>query len=95
MQHDCNRHTYLVNHVAFRVPMLILVVAIDLNELLQNSRAAPRAPDSKPGRIVEVTEDSPFVLVVTVLRPEDSRTDGAGEVLYVELLAQSSDVGPS
>lgn len=40
------------------MPMLVLVVAVDLDELLENRSATACAANRKPCGVVEVTEDA-------------------------------------
>lgn len=72
--------------------MLILIVPVDLDELLENCCSATRASDGESRRIVEMTEDPPVMLVIAILRSEDSWTNGAGEMFDVELAAECCDV---
>lgn len=53
-----------MNHVTFGVPVLILAVAEDLNELLENGSMATVAPLGKLRGVVEVTVHFALVLVV-------------------------------
>lgn len=60
--------TDLVDHVTLWMPTLVFHIAIDLDELLQDSTVAPGTFCRKPGRIMVVAVDICFVLVVRVLR---------------------------
>lgn len=84
-----------MNHVAFWVPMLVLIVAIDLDKLLEDRSVTSCAADSESGGIMEVAEDFAIVFVVTILRSKNSWTRRAREMLYVELGSQGSDVTAS
>lgn len=75
--------------------MLVGVVAIDLDELLEDGGFAAGAFDGKACAVVEVTEDVSVVLVVAILRPKNGRADGASEVFNVELSAECCDVAAS
>lgn len=73
----------LVDHVAFRVPVLVLAIAVDFDKLLENGSLAAIAALGKLGGVVVVAVDAALVLVVAVGGAEDGGTDGAGEVLDV------------
>lgn len=53
-----------MNHVTFGVPVLILAVAEDLNELFENGSMAAMAALRKLRGVVEVTIHLALVLVV-------------------------------
>jgi hypothetical protein len=72
--------------------MFILIIAINLDELLENSRLTSCAPNGKPSRVVKVAKDSLIMFIVAVLWSKDSWTDGAGKVLDVKFLAQCGNV---
>lgn len=76
---------HLVNHVAFRVPVLVHVVAIDLYELLEYGGLAAGTFHGKAGRVVEVAVDSAGVFVVRVLGAKYGGTDGARKMFDVKL----------
>ena len=63
--------------------MLVLTIPEYLDELFQYGSLTAVAPLSKLRRVVEMTIDIAFVLVVAVLGAENSRTHGASEVLNV------------
>lgn len=73
----------LVNHVALRVPMLVLAVTENLNELFQNGGLAPVTALSEFCGIMEMAVYAAVVLIIAVLRPKHGRTNGACEVLDV------------
>ena len=56
----------LVDHVAFWVPMLVLPVAEDFDELLQDRCLAAVAALSELGRVVVVAVDAALVFIVAV-----------------------------
>ena len=87
--------TYLVDHVAFRVPALVALVPLDLDELLQDGRIASGAFRRPSGRVVIMTKHVALVLVIAILRPEQCRTDAASKVLDVVLLIAGGDVRPA
>lgn len=70
-----------MDHVAFRMPMLINTVPVDLDKLLENSGPTSRTLDGEPRRIMEVAINGAVVLVIRILRTEYGRTNGAREVL--------------
>ncbi len=72
--------------------MLVGVVAIDLDELLEDGGLASCTLDGEASAVVEVAKDVAVVLVVAVLRAKDGGADRAGKVLDVELLAKRRDV---
>ena len=73
--------------------MLILSISQDLNKLLEDSSMTSITPLSKLCRVVIMTVDLIFVLIVAVLRPKDRGTNRASEVLDMIFPFQSSDVG--
>ena len=72
-----------VDHVALGVPMLILTIAKDLNELFQDGGVTAIASLGEFGGVVVVAVYIALVLVVAVLCAEHCRTDRAGKVLDV------------
>ena len=74
-----------MDHVALRVPVLVLAVAVDLDELLENGRLAAVAALRELGRVVVVAVDVAPVLVVAVLGAKGRRAHGTGEVIDVVL----------
>ena len=84
-----------VNHVTFRMPVLVDAVTKDFDKLLQNRGLTAVASLRELGRIVVMAVDAAFVFVVRVLRPEDCRTNGAGEMLNVVFPLERSDVRPA
>ena len=52
------------------MPCLLAHVSVDLNELLKDGRVASGAAVSKAGRVVEVTVNAIFVLIIRVLWTE-------------------------
>jgi len=57
-----------MDHITFWVPTFVAAIAIDLDELLEDRASAPNALCSKPGGIMEMAIDIPFVFIVRVLR---------------------------
>ena len=76
---------HLVDHVTLRVPTLVPVVPVDLDELLEDGARAAGALGRESGGVVEVAVDVSVVLVVRVLRAEERGAHRAREVLDVEL----------
>lgn len=72
--------------------MLVDIVPIDLDELLQDSSLTTSALDCEACRVVEMAVYLTAVLVIRVLGTKDCGTDGAGEVLDMELHVECSDV---
>lgn len=81
-----------VDHVAFRVPMLVLSIPKDLDELLENGCLASVTPLRKSCRVVIVTVYISLVLIVAILCTEHCWTDGARKVLNVILALEGCDV---
>lgn len=69
--------------------MLVLTVAHDLDELLENGCLTTIASLCEFEGEMIVTIYTTIVLVVRILGTEDGRTDRASEVLDVKLLVQS------
>jgi len=65
------------------MPMLVLSISEDLDELLQNRCLTAVTPLGKFGGVVVVTVDAALVFVVTVRGAENGRTHGTGKVLNV------------
>lgn len=57
------------------MPMLVLSIAVDLDELLEDGGLAAIAALSKLGRVVVVAVNAAFVFVVAVGRAEDCGAD--------------------
>lgn len=85
----------LVDHVAFRVPVLVGTISEKLDKLLQDGSLAAVAPLGKLRGIVIVTIDLPVVFVVAVLCTKDRRANRAGKMLNVIFSIQGGDVGPA
>ena len=75
------------------MPVLILPIAKDFHKLFEDCCSAAVAPLGILCRIVVMTVHLSFMLVVAVLCAEDSRTDGAGEMLYMVLSIKRGNVG--
>ena len=67
------------------MPMLVLSIAENFDELLQDRRLATIAPLCKLGRIVIVAVHTALVLVVAVRSPKNRGTDRTCEMLDVVL----------
>lgn len=55
------------------MPMLILSIAEDFDELFENRSVTPMTSLSKLGRIMEVTIDLALVFVIRILGSKDCR----------------------
>lgn len=73
--------------------MLVLSVTKDLDKLLKYCRLTSVAFLCKLSGVVVVTIDLPIVLIVAVLGPKDSRTEGAREMVNMIFPFQGRDVG--
>lgn len=74
------------------MPVLILSIAINLDELLENGSLTSVAALSKLSRVVIVAVNLLFVLVITVLSAENGRTHRAREVVDMIFVVKRSDV---
>jgi hypothetical protein len=83
-----------MDHVAFWMPVLVLAVAKDLDELFENGGLTPTAALGELGGVVVVAVNVAIVLVIAILGAEDGRTQGAGKVVNVILALEGRDVGP-
>jgi hypothetical protein len=81
-----------VDHIALRVPMLVLTVTIDLDKLLQDRGPATGTFDGITKRVVVMTIDFPLVLIVRVLRTKDSWANRTSEMLNMILAVKRSDI---
>ena len=61
-------HTYLVDHVTFRMPALITHIPINLHELLQNRSAAANASDRTTRRVMVMAIYVVVVLIIRIFR---------------------------
>ena len=77
--------TYLIDHVAFRMPTLVPHVPVDLHKLFEDCAVAACALGRISCGVVEMAVNVPFVLIVRVLRAEERGAHRAREVLDVEL----------
>lgn len=84
-----------MNHIAFGVPVLVLAVAIYLDELLEDGSLATIAALSEAGGVVVVAVDVGIMLVIAVLGAENSIAHGTRKVIDVVFSIQSSNVGAS
>jgi hypothetical protein len=74
------------------MPVLVLAVPKDLDKLLEDSSVAAITSLCKMRRVVVVAVDLSVMLVVTILRTKNCRTDRAGKVFNVILPIDSRDV---
>ena len=72
---------HLIDHIALRMPTFVPVVPIDLHELLENGTVTSRTFRGKTSGVVELTIDVDFMLVMRVLRTEDSSANGTRKML--------------
>lgn len=63
-----------MNHVALGMPMLVLAISEDFDELLKDGCLAAIASLSELCRIMVMAINLSIVLIITVLRPKDRRT---------------------
>ena len=75
------------------MPVLVLAISKDLDKLLEDGRLAAIASLRELCRVVVVAVHIAVVLVVTVLRAKDGRTEGTSEMVHVVLPIQRRDVG--
>ena len=73
--------------------MLVLAIAEDFHELLQDCRVAAVASLGELGRVVEVTVDLAFVFIVGILCTKDRGTDRTSKMLDVVLAVESGNIG--
>lgn len=74
------------------MPVLILTVPKDFNELLEDCCLTSVASLSKPSRVMVMTIHLPLVLVVAVLSSKNRGTYGAREVFNMVFPFQCSDI---
>jgi hypothetical protein len=79
------RPTNLVDHVTFRMPALVAVVPVDLDELLEDRTRAAGALGREAGGIMVVAINVTLVLVIRVLRPEERVAERTRKMFDVEL----------
>ena len=77
------------------MPVLVLTVAVDLDELLQDRGSTSSTLCSVAERVVVVTVNHAVVLVVRVLGTKDRWADRACEVLNMIFVVECRDVGAS
>lgn len=74
-----------MDEVTLGVEGAVALVAVDLDELLEDSGIAADALDGESSRVVPVTKDSAVVLIVRILGTKESRTNRTSEMLDVVL----------
>lgn len=72
--------------------MLILPIAEDFDELLEDRRVAAIASLSELRRVMEMAVHLCLVLIIAVLGAKDCRADGAREMFNVVFAVQRGDV---
>lgn len=85
----------LVYHVALGMPMLILPVSKDLDELLENGSLTASTPLCELRGVMVMAVHFPFVFVVAILCAKDCWAHGASEVLDVVFSFKGGNVGAS
>ncbi len=86
---------YLVNHMAFRVPLFELVVLWHFDEILENCRLATAALLGEEERVVRLAVNLALFLVVLIVLLKHGRTNGTLEMLEVIFLVEGGDVRPT
>lgn len=81
-----------MNHVTLWVPVLILTIAINLNELLENGSLTSIAALSKLRRVVIVAVNLLFVLIIAVLSAKYGWTHRAREVVDMVFVVKRRNV---
>ncbi len=74
------------------MPVLILSISENLDELLQNGSLAAVASLSELSGIVIVAVDLSFMFVVAILSPKNGWADRTGEVLDMVLALKRRDI---
>jgi len=77
------------------MPVLVLAVSEDFDELLEDRRLAAIAALGEPGGVVVVAVNLTIVLIVAVLGAKHGRAEGAGKVVNMVLPLQGGDIRPS
>ena len=72
--------------------MLVLAIAINLNELLQNSCVAAIASLGKLCRVVVVAVNIAVMLVVAILGPEHSRAQTTCKMFHMVFSVECSNI---
>jgi hypothetical protein len=81
-----------MNHVAFRMPVLVLAVSKNLHKLLQNSSLTTAALLGELGRVMIMAIHVAVVLIVAVLGAKDGVAKRAGEVIDMVFPIQRCNV---
>jgi hypothetical protein len=74
------------------MPVLVLTITEDLNELLENGGMTSITSLRKLCRIVVMAVDLTIMFIVTILRAKDGRAYRAGKVVNMVFSIQGSDV---
>ena len=74
---------HLIDHIALGMPTFVVVFPVDLRVLLGNGTVTSRTFRGKTSGVMELTIDVDFMLVMRVLRTEDSSANGARKMLNV------------
>ena len=74
------------------MPVLVLTIPENLNELLQNRSLASVAALGEFGRIMIVAVDHAVVLVIAISSPKRRRTDRAGKMVNVVFPVKSGHI---
>jgi hypothetical protein len=83
---------YLMYHIAFRVPMLVLPISEDFNKLLQNGSLATTTFRGELCRIMIMAINLAVVLIIRILWSKYRRTNTARKVLDMILAVQRSNI---
>ena len=81
-----------MDHVAFRMPVLILSIPEDFDELFQDRSLTSIAALSELSGVVIVTIDLSIVLVVAILGAKYRRAHRASEVVNVVFPVKGCDI---
>jgi hypothetical protein len=82
-----------MDHVTFWVPMLILAISKNLNELLQDSIMTSMTSLREPSGVMIVAIYVSIMFVVAILGAEYGWTCGASKMLNMVFPIQGGDVG--
>lgn len=81
-----------VDHIALRMPVLILTIAEDFDKLFQDRSVTTMTALGELGGVMEMAVDLAFMLVIGVLCTKYSWTHGAGEMFDMVFTLQGRDI---
>lgn len=84
-----------MDHVAFRMPVLVLSISEYFNELFQDRGLTAAASLGELGRVMVMAINLAIMLIIAVLSTEYCWAKGAGEVIDVVFAIERSYVGTS